>query len=229
MGERRTNDSTRDLLEEVDSGWFSAPPPRPDTPLPAPVFDPSLSELSPSAPNVAELDAGWAEDLALEKAPAERVQHVGRVEGTNPVRARTSKRLAADAFARSKQGHEERAAQKRDRKRSKAAEKRARQVARTEATQSKQKAKRARPERPVPSSRKEERKVDARVLLNADPASRKPSVGATLESIPAPRVPIPGQPHARAKATTSHSLKVLGVVLGVLIAGAIVLAALARH
>jgi hypothetical protein len=224
MGERRTNDSTRDLLEEVDSGWFSAPPPRTDTPLPAPVFEPSLSELSPSVPDVAELDAGWAED------PTPHELQSAREERAKPDRARPSKRLDTEAFARSKREQEERAAQKRERKRSKAADKRARHAARAEATQSKQKAKRARPERSVTSLRKTERNLDARPAAKRKLASVEPVEPIEpIEPTHAPSISAPARTLSRAKANTSASLKVLAIVLAVLIAGSIALAALVRH
>ena len=111
MAERRINDSTRDLLDEVDSGWFSSPPPRPDTPVPAPDLGPPLSELSPSVPDVAELDAGW-----IDETPRPRPQ--------------VTARLDPESYARAKREQQERAEQKRHKKRTKAADKRARQLAR---------------------------------------------------------------------------------------------------
>lgn len=140
-------DSTRDLLDAVDSSW---------TPAPGPI----------SSPDIASLDAGWADDDEEEdeEAPEEPLPD----EGLDPA-----------AYAAAKKAREEREAQRRDRRRAKAAAKKAKQRAREAAARDKQKTQKKKPRpssRPQAAIAEDDTRDEQPIVSQARPIAKKPPV-----------------------------------------------------
>ncbi len=162
MVERQPRDSSRDLLEELEEGWGTPPPPQAfvdqaraqnatnaaemrKKPAPAAAYP----SPSPSNPDVDSLDEGWLDDLFPGEAGEE--DEDDEPEESEP--ELPDEGLDPEAFALAKRAREERALKRKERKKAKLEAKRERQRARAAAVRQKQKGKKSRPAnaRPEPS------------------------------------------------------------------------------
>jgi hypothetical protein len=147
MSGERLRDSTRDLLASVDESWGTPPP------------------LAPiSSPDIASLDAGWADDEADDV-----VEEPLPDEHLDPV-----------AYAKAKREREQRAAARREKRRMKSTAKREKQRARDAAAREKQKAKKPRSSRPDAAETRAPRAED---VADVDEAEEKVSLPAPRTSI----------------------------------------------
>lgn len=135
MDLRLRQDSSRDLLEELEEGWGPPPPPR------AAVRTTTADASTDDVPDLASLDEGWLDDLFPDDDDDD-----DELEPELP-----DERLDPEAFALAKKAREERAARKKEKKRARAEAKRARQKIRVAAMRQKQKkkTKKTRPNSPA--------------------------------------------------------------------------------
>ena len=133
MAEQRTRqDSSRDLLEELEDGWASAPSSK----------GAAAQVAADSAPDVNDLDEGWLDQLFPEEDEDE--------EEEEPEPELPDERADPVAFAAAKKAREERQAARKEKKRQKLEAKRARQRSKAAAMRQKQKGKSKR--KPAPAS-----------------------------------------------------------------------------
>jgi hypothetical protein len=228
MVERQRQDSSRDLLEELEDGWAAPPPLAPSSVL--------AREPSPSSPDVEALDKGWLDDLfpsdedGDEDDPAEEEEEEDEPEPELP-----DERLDPEAFALAKKAREERAAKKKEKKRAKLEAKRTRQKARAAASRQKQKPKKSRSsgrasERTPPLPRAAQKNGHARTS-NGGRSHDAPSMDDEPSEIAIPGV-APVKPHPKTvpakRASTLASSKLLAIVLGVLLSLAALVAAIVK-
>ena len=187
MVERSRQDSTRNLLEELEDGWATPSSSRmpvaeaTKTAAPAtPIAEEDDGRLpAPSTPDVDALDEGWLDDLF----PGEGGENDDEddEDDDEPEPALPDERLDPEAFALAKKAREERAALKKEKKRAKAETKRARQKARAAAIRQKQKSKKARPAsvKPEPAPKKKPARAKASESNDSSVVDDAPDVIAT--------------------------------------------------
>ncbi len=235
--ERPRNDSSRNLLEELEDGWANGPsgsrskiaaaeaeaevPPSPSRPSIPPAGMPNA--------DVDALDEGWLDELFPERDEPDE-------DDDAPEPELPDERLDPVAFAAAKKARDERVAAKRERKKVRLAAKRDRQRAKAAALKQKQKGKtKKKSGGPVSSRRpstttdpdassvskgeaKRERIREANAAA-AERASEVEEAAALADTRPASLL---------ARPQTVASLKLLGIVLAVLVAIAAVVALLAK-
>jgi hypothetical protein len=213
MPEQRTRqDSSRDLLEELEDGWAASPPGRGDAdkaPLPV---------AADSVPDVNELDEGWLDQLFPEEEDDE--------EEEEPEPELPDERADPVAFAAAKKARDERMAARKDKKKQKLEAKRARQRAKAATMRQKQKGKSKKSRAPAPPSSKREEKKAARSRAPTPPT---PEAEDVIEEATAPK-PLPKSKSAAAtrKPNTMQSIRLLAIVLAVLLALAAAVAIIAK-
>lgn len=211
------NESTRNLLAEIEGGWGTPSPPGVDDAAPAP-----LDAAAPaSTPNVDALDDGWLDDLFPDDEDDEADDADEEPEPELP-----DERLDPVAFAEAKKAREERAARRKEKRRAKAEAKRARQKARGAAARQKQKTKKSRP-----STAKAETAKPAAKSDDADRSSSR-DVADAAHDAPAPKEVAEPRPRRVApkgkRIDTVASIKLLAIVLAVLLGLAAAAAAVFR-
>ena len=235
MADRPRQDSSRDLLEELEDGWAT-------TPSNSAVAVAPTAERG-STPNVNELDEGWLDQLFPEEGDEEDEDDHEEDEEL------PDERLDPVAFAAAKKAQAERIAVKKERKRVKLEAKRTRQRAKAEALRQKQKGKAKRKPLPTPASSRGKEKKDARKKAREDEIEREALAAEAHEAIaevaPKSRKPseasrmgaVGGLPKlkrravsekAKASPSTMQSVKLLAIVLAVLLAIAAAVAVLAK-
>lgn len=228
---RSRNDSSRDLLEELEDGWASTErPSSKEGAVPAA----STAPVDPdSVPDVNDLDEGWLDKLFPEDDDEEEEEDESEPELPD-------ERLDPEAFAAAKKALAERQAAKKEKKKQKLEAKRARQRAKAIELKKKQKGKAKRKAAP-PSTRrpdkiaKAERKKNLPAVvedLTAEEAAALDGVeGRTSrrdqDASPAPSKKKSIAPAPR-KPDTMQSIKLLAIVLAVLLAIGIAVAVIAR-
>jgi len=249
--ERNRLDSSRDLLEELEDGWATPPPPNAKLRADDPADDKPEGAASnvvaePSDPNVDELDEGWLDDLFPGEEEEEDDDDDDEPEPELP-----DERLDPVAFAEAKKARDERAAKKKEKKRAKLEAKRQRQRARAAAMRQKQKSKKGRAAGPASrknpqaapasaTSRSEEKKKRAKAHNEEIPDS----IAATSQDIDASEQDddiAEERPKASksTKATSTRaasavpprtmaSIKLLAIVLAILLALAAAVAAIVK-
>ena len=238
MVERSRQDTTRNLLQELDDGWATPSSSRlpvakatttaaPATPI---AEDDDGALPSPSTPDVDALDEGWLDDLfpgegrEPEDAEADEVD-----EGDEPEPALPDERLDPEAFALAKKAREERAARKKEKKRAKAETKRARQKARAAAVRQKQKSKKARPAsaKPEPAPKKKPARTKASEPIDSSVVEGATDVVSTKRPTSSARAKA-STPERRGAPSTMASVKLLALVLAILLALAAAAAAIMK-
>jgi hypothetical protein len=215
---RPRQDSSRDLLEELEDGW--ATPPAPTAPAAAPR---AAARPAPDE-DLEALDEGWLDDLF----PGEEDEADEEEEADEPEAELPDERLDPAAFAAAKKARDERAALKKERKRAKAEAKRARQKARAAAIRQKQKTKKSRagaarsPEsgRVLPS--------DVSVAATPDGAADAANADAAENVVAEPKGRGARSAAPVRRASTMASIKLLAIVLAVLLALAAFAAAIIK-
>ncbi len=246
--ERNRLDSSRDLLEELEDGWATPPPPNAKLRADDPTDDKPAGAASnvvaePSDPNVDELDEGWLDDLF----PGEEEDDDD--DDDEPEPELPDERLDHVAFAEAKKARDERAAKKKEKKRAKLEAKRQRQRPRAAAMRQKQKSKKGRAAGPASrknpqaapasaTSRSEEKKKRAKAHNEEIPDS----IAATSQDIDASEQDADDIAEERPKAKTKSkavqssavpprtmaSIKLLAIVLAILLALAAAVAAIVK-
>ena len=226
MTERTRTDSGRDLLEELEEGWGTPRAPSVATAPAAAPFEPEIGEEDGEeeavASAAAKVDEGWLDDLFPGGDDEDEEEPELPDERLDPV-----------AFAAAKKARDERARQKRERKKTRADVKRARQKERGDAIKARQKpkSKKSRAVTPAPrSARALEKAARASARGAAVPTTdgtlvRTAAASPTTKASSAKATPAKAIP---AKPSTLASLKLLGIVLAVLLAIAAVAAALMK-
>src|SRR5262249_43142439 len=123
MVERSRIDSSRDLLEELEDGWGTPPPPptsHAGTTEHANAHGEIAEDEGPS-PDLDKLDEGWLDDLF----PGDEKDDEEDEEDDEPEPELPDAQLDPEAYARAKKEREERAAKKKEKRRAKAEAKRA--------------------------------------------------------------------------------------------------------
>lgn len=215
--QRPRQDSSRDLLEELEDGWAR-------TPSVSSVATASTDEAPddrPSTPDVASLDEGWLDQLFPEDDDKEE-------DEDEPEEELPDERADPVAYAVAKKAQAERAAAKKDRKKAKLDAKRVRQRAKAVAMRQKQKGKK-RKAAPAPSplsrgqekkeARKKARELDEREALadDADEVVAEVTEKPKRRAVAVKRAP-----------STTQSIKLLAIVLAVLLAIAAAVAVLSK-
>jgi hypothetical protein len=219
MVDKPRQDSSRDLLEELEDGW--------GTPAAPAVAQTKAVPAAPgSNPSLSEVDEGWLDDLFGDEEESEEEEEAEEPEPELP-----DERLDPEAFAVAKKARDDRAAQRKDRKRAKAEAKKNRQKARVAASRQKQKAKK---NRPPPSARSVTSNKRSREVRESDPsalesASSEEDEAADLVAagLPPPRPRSRPATGAR-RPNTIASIKLLAIVLAVLVALAAFVAAIMK-
>lgn len=237
MVERSRQDSTRNLLEELEDGWATPSSSRmpvaeaTKTAAPAtPIAEEDDGRLpAPSTPDVDALDEGWLDDLFPGEGGENDDDDDDELEPALP-----DERLDPEAFALAKKAREERAALKKEKKRAKAETKRARQKARAAAIRQKQKSKKARPAsvKPEPAPKKKPARAKASESNDSSVVDDAPDVIATKRPERAktstPERAKTSTPERRGTASTMASVKLLALVLAILLALAAAAAAIMK-
>ncbi len=221
MTERTRTDSGRDLLEELEEGWGTPRAPSVATAPAAAPFEPEIGEEDGEeeavASAAAKVDEGWLDDLFPGGDDEDEEEPELPDERLDPV-----------AFAAAKKARDERARQKRERKKTRADVKRARQKERGDAIKARQKpkSKKSRPVTPAPRSA---RAVEKAARASARGAAVPTTDGTLVQTAAAGPITKASSAKATpAKPSTLASLKLLGIVLAVLLAIAAVAAALMK-
>lgn len=207
MAEQRTRqDSSRDLLEELEDGWASS-----SSGAGAPT-------AADSIPDVNDLDEGWLDQLFPDEEDDDE-------EDEEPEAELPDERLDPVAFAEAKKAQAERQAARKERKKQKHEAKRARQRAKAAAMRQKQKGKAKR--KPATAPQKPEKKLKAaRPPVDVEAEADEGSSDANVVETPRPKKSIATA--APRRANTVQSIKLLAIVLGVLLALAAAVAVLTK-
>ncbi len=240
MIERQPRDSSRDLLEELEDGWATAPPPQTELKPKPTVAEAQAPEADGSSPDVDSLDEGWLDDLFPGDGDGDGdgdENDEDEDEESEP--ELPDERLDPEAFALAKKAREERAAKKKERRKAKLEAKRARQKARAAAVRQKQKGKKARPAS-VRATEAAPKSEVAPKRAKSPANARRPAETETDDSpdelVPAglsapkarPRSGAPNAVAATKRASTIASIKLLAIVLGIMLALAALAAALLK-
>lgn len=222
MVDGQERDSSRHLLEELEGGWGTPPPPGTEPSAPSLASVPNAQTKAraaePSERRIASdidaLDDGWLDD----DFPGDDGHDPDDPEPELP-----DERLDPVAFALAKKAREEHAARKKERRRTKIEAKRARQKARAMATRQKQKAKkRNRPAAAPPASTRERAIHAPRPATGAKPNESDATVIAAPVPSRSAKRPSAGRP------STTASIKLLAIVLATLLALAAAVAAIMK-
>ncbi len=216
MTERSRQDSSRDLLEELEDGW--------GTPRPPPELAPSvekaaaahaaIAEDDATSPDLAALDDGWLDEFFPEADEPD--------EPDEPEPELPDERLDPEAYALAQKARDERAAKKKDRKRAKLDAKRTRQKARAAASRQNQKQK-SKKARPAPARRDEPSSKELAAPSSGSLPTVDPKEDAAERAVASPkRGPAPAKP------STAASVKLVAIVLVTLLAIAGAVAALSK-
>lgn len=219
VDQRPRNDSSRDLLEELEDGWGAAPSSK-GIPSAAAMRDDS------SAPDVNDLDEGWLDNLFPEEDDEDEEEEESEPELPD-------ERLDPVAYAAAKKALAERQAAKKEKKKQKLEAKRARQRAKAAAMRQKQKGKSKR-KAPPPAAKPEKKKSKAPRPPVREAGDDAPESADDIEA--AAEAAIGKKPRAKASASapikaapnTMQSIKLLAIVLAVLLALAGVIAMIAK-
>jgi hypothetical protein len=214
---RPRQDSSRELLEELEDGWAATPAAGATSKVP---IEPD------SIPDVNDLDEGWLDNLFPEEDEEEEEEELPELP---------DERLDPEAFAAAKKLRDEKIAARKEKKKQKLEAKRARQRAKAAAMRQKQKgkSKKSRAPAPPPSSKKAakaEKKAKSRAPK--PPVSEKETEEESLEaeedlaSAPAPMREQESAPAIRPN--TMQSIRLLAIVLAVLIALGLAVAVIAK-
>jgi hypothetical protein len=231
--ERKQQDSSRDLLEELEDGWGtpSAPhvvvasPQAPAAPKPKPPSAEALAALE-ETDDVDKLDDGWLDELfPIEDEPEEEEEFEPELP---------DERLDPVAFAAAKKARDERASKKKDKKRAKLDAKRSRQRAKAQAMRQKQKSKKARSPsstRTIEAAPRAKRSRNEKRAAEPDaPVADATDDDGALEPIEnePERKSAPAKTKTKTRPSTVASVKTLAIVLGALVVLAIAAAVLFR-
>lgn len=220
MVDAKRQDSSRDLLEELEDGWGTPPAPS--------VIAADAARPMPEIPDDAELDnidGGWLDELFPEAEEPD--------EPEEPEPELPDERVDPVAFAAAKKAREERAAARKEKKRLKLEAKRARQKARAAAVRQKQKAQKQRGKPQKQKARKPEKKkarvaapAAARATDDIAPIDELDDGDESAEAME--KVVRPSASGGKVPPSTLGSIKLLAIVLAVLIAVAVFAAAVIK-
>lgn len=209
MIERNRQDSTRDLLEELEDGWATQNPPRVEARAEEEAESVSAEERTPSDPDLAAVDDGWLDEFFGDDKDEEEDEDDEPEESEPEL---PDERLDPEAFARAKAERAERSAKKKEKKKAKAEAKRARQKARALAMRQKQKGKKARPATPP---RREPPSGSKRAIAKAQPGPKTPRAATKADR---EVEPLSTSAAEIRKPNTMASVRTLVIALVVLIA-----------
>jgi len=227
MVERQRQDSSRDLLEELEDGWMTPPPPQPAA---AASTNGEAREPASSEPDVDSLNAGWLDDLFPEDEDEDEDETDEEPEPSLP-----DERLDPEAYAAARKAREERAAKRKEKKRAKLEAKRARQKARAAAMRQKQKTKKSRSASKTQESGARRDRRDRAAAVDRAPSAASTQVnGAATEDEETDTLAAASADKPRAsyapprRPSTLASIRLLAIVLGVMLALAAVVATIAK-